>query len=97
MVIEADTARRDATEAILAKLRFAVVPVESVERAVALSQALRPSVIVCKELDVRGCQALLQSHIPVVPLIESPDILIDRIRQAIRASRVLPFEGVRNN
>src|SRR5579884_3584471 len=47
MVIDADDRRRDLTDAILAKLRFAVAPVASIEKAIAIAHAMPPSVIVC--------------------------------------------------
>jgi hypothetical protein len=90
MVIEPDAGTRDVTEAILAKLRFAVVPVDSIDQAASISRALRPTVIVCAERAVGGCTALIPA-IPVVALVEPPDALIDRIREAIRAAKVVPF------
>ena len=93
MVVEPDEALRDVTEAVLAGLRFAVVPVESIEQALSLSRAIRPSVIVCAESDASTCHALLSIPIPVVRFVDPADALIERIREAIRAARVVRFES----
>jgi hypothetical protein len=90
MVIEPDAGRRDVTEAILAKLRFAVVPVDSIDQAAAIGAALRPTVIVCPPQTVTRCAAALPT-IPIVGLVESPDALVERIREAIRAAKIVPF------
>ena len=45
-----DSRRRDISEAILAKLRFAVAPFESVDTAIAAMPALRPEVVVARAL-----------------------------------------------
>ena len=81
MVIESNAERRDVTETILAKLKFAVVPVESVERALAISKALRPTVIVCP----RNEASKLPGNLPVVTMTEDSEVLLENIRAAIRA------------
>ena len=93
MVIEPDIEKRDVTETILAKLRFAVAPVDSVDKAIALSHALRPSVIVCSEADVPICQGLLHGSVPIVTLTDHDETLIERIREAIRSGKVVPFQA----
>ena len=93
MVIEPDAEKREVTEAILARLRFAVVPVDSVERALSITRALRPSVIVCSEGDAPHVHAGLQgADVPVVTIAGEPDVLLENIRRAIRA-RVIPING----
>lgn len=91
MVIESDSQKRDVTEAILAKLHFAVVPVDSVERALSITKALRPSVIVCEEVDEARVRTDLNApEVAVVAMVDEPDALLERIRLAIRA-RVIPI------
>lgn len=91
MVIEPDAERRDVTEAILMKLRFAVVPVESVEQALTVTRAVRPNVIVCPAADAEHVRdGLINGDIPVVPVPDEPDALIEDIRFALRA-RVIPI------
>jgi CheY-like chemotaxis protein len=91
MVVEPNAERRDVTEAILMKLRFAVVPVESVDKALTVTRAVRPNVIVCPPEDAeRVREGLLNGDIPVVPVPDEPDALIDDIRFALRA-RVIPL------
>jgi len=90
MVIESESARRDITEAILAKLHFAVVPVDSVDRAISITRALRPSVIVCSEGDAARVQEELPPEIAVVTITEDSEALLQSIRVALRA-RVIPI------
>jgi hypothetical protein len=92
MVIDTDPRRRDISEAILAKLRFAVAPFDSVEKAVAVMQALLPDVIVLSERDaalVRGRVPPGRSGgaIPIVPIADelpTPDALVESVRRALR-------------
>ena len=89
MVLDADHQRRDLTEAILAKLQFAVAPVDSVQKAVSIAHALRPSVIVCGPADERQMRAGLRIDIPVVPVaaeVAVTDALVEIVRAAIRSS-----------
>lgn len=91
MVVEADAERRDVTETILAKLRFAVAPVGSVEQALAVMRAVRPNVIVCSASDEEKVRdGLFYGEIPIVPLTDQPEELLENIRIALRA-RVIPL------
>lgn len=91
MVVEPDSERRDVTEAILMKLRFAVVPVESVDKALTVTRAVRPNVIVCPAEDAEQIrEGLIGGDIPVVAIPDEPDALIENIRFALRA-RVIPI------
>jgi PleD family two-component response regulator len=89
MVVDGHSSRRDVSEAILAKLRFAVVPVESVERAASIIRALRPEIIVASVEDARKLRSLTSSddRIPIVAVAEEARVteaLIDQVRQALR-------------
>ena len=89
MVVDADHRRRDLTEAILAKLQFAVAPVESVEKAISVAHALRPSVIVCGPEDEARVRAGLQIDLPVVAVraeVAVTDALPEVVRAAIRST-----------
>ena len=91
MVIDPDSRRRDVSEAILVKLRFAVAPVDSVEKAVTIAQALRPEVIVASAEDAAKIRVQLPRHegIPIVAVDEQTretDQLIEAVRRAIRES-----------
>src|ERR1051325_7405565 len=69
MVIDHDPNRRDVSEAILAKLRFAVAPVESVEKAVSVIRALAPAAIVGPADDLQRLRNTLPLEtIPLVPV-----------------------------
>ena len=85
LVVERDQHARDACEAILAKLRFAVAPVESVEKALSIMAALRPDVVVANEKDA----TLLRGITPPVVVLgpsQDPMALIEEIRLAMRAA-----------
>lgn len=89
LVVDPDPGRREISEAILARLRFAVAPVESAEKAVSLIQALRPEIIVAGEDDARHIRALASSSsVPVVSFGEqsrATEELIETVRRALRA------------
>lgn len=88
MVIDHDPGRRDISEAILAKLRFAVAPVESVEKAVSVIRALAPSAIVGHADDLEKLHAALPLEtIPRVAVTDDmarTDKLIEVVRAALR-------------
>jgi hypothetical protein len=93
LVIDGEAGRRDVTEIILAKLHFAVAPVDTADRALALMSALRPEVIVSSEADAprlrQGAPTGRKGHpVPVVAVGDherDPDVLVERIRAALRA------------
>jgi len=91
LVADDDPSSRDVCEAILAKLHFAVAPVDSIDKAVSVISTLRPDVIV---VNARNGEALEKaawpSGVPFVKVtdeLRDPDALVDAIRRAIRASR----------
>ena len=89
MVIDSDHRRRDLTEAILAKLQFAVAPVDSVQKALSVAHALRPSLIVCAPEDVARVREGLRMDLPVVPVaaeLAVTDALVEVVRAAIRST-----------
>jgi len=91
MVLDADHQRRDLTEAILAKLQFAVAPVDSVQKAISIAHALRPSVIVCAPQDETSVRSGLRVDVPVVPVaaeVAVSDALVEIVRAAIRSSTI---------
>ena len=89
MVLDADHRRRDLTEAILAKLQFAVAPVDSVAKALSVADALRPSVIVCAPEDMTPVQEGLRVPVPVVAVaadVAVTEALVEVVRAAIRSA-----------
>src|SRR5438105_4167305 len=85
LVVDRDAGGRDACEAILAKLRFAVAPVESAEKALSLMAALKPDIVVVRDSEasiLRGITA------PLVVMHEAQDplALIEDIRRALRSA-----------
>jgi hypothetical protein len=88
MVLDADHQRRDLTEAILAKLQFAVAPVDSVPKAISIANALKPSVIVCGPQDEPSMLNGLAIDVPIVPVaaeVAVTDALVEIVRATIRA------------
>jgi len=88
LVVVADEApgSRDTCEMILAKLNFAVAPVESVERALQVMSTLRPEVVVAKVRDASRLHD--QTDVPVIEVTEAlndPNLLVDEIRRVLRA------------
>jgi CheY-like chemotaxis protein len=89
LVVDRDAHGRETCEAILAKLRFAVAPVESAEKALSLMAALRPDIVVVRESEaslLRGISAPLV----VMKLSQEPLALIEEIRRALRAASQKP-------
>lgn len=93
LVADDDASNGARCVAILAKLRFAVAPAHSVEEAIKVLDALRPNLIVARLAD----EPALREHMAAnpdmgdIPLItmtarnDDPDVLIEEIRQALRA------------
>jgi PleD family two-component response regulator len=92
LVADEESHSLEMCEAILAKLHFAVAPMNSVEKAVAVIDTLRPDVIVAHAKDVMPLQrAAWPSGVPFVNVTEDmldPNAVVEAIRQAIRGARV---------
>jgi hypothetical protein len=91
VVLDANDQRRDLTEAILAKLQFAVAPVETVDKVISIAHALRPAVIVCGPGDVASIHAGLKVEVPVVAVdadVAITDALVEIVRVALRSAEV---------
>ena len=89
VVADDEPGSRTTCETILAKLNFAVAPVESLSKALEVMAALRPEVVVAKLRDASPLKE--QSLAPVVVVTEEmsdPDVLVEAIRQALRRRRV---------
>ena len=83
LVIDRDSHSRETCEAILAKLRFAVAPVESAEKALSIMAALKPDIVVVRESEaalLRGISAPLV----VMDPSQDPLALVEAIRRALR-------------
>src|SRR5262245_58211667 len=89
MVVGDRAAVGDATEAVLAKLKFAVAPSPTVDDALRILPSLRPDLIVARETDAARIRLESPEHRPVVPMSEAmrddPQLLVDEIRAALRA------------
>jgi hypothetical protein len=82
LVADEDPDSRVICEAILAKLRFAVAPVDSVDKAVTVIATLRPDVIVAHARDTMPLQrAAWPSGVPFVAVTDNlrePEALVGR-------------------
>jgi DNA-binding NtrC family response regulator len=95
VVIDDDLSRLDLSEAILAKLRFAVAPFATVEKAMAAMHALRPEIVVARTECLQQLRDRLPLDrdgraIPLLPLtaeLTEPSALIEALRQVIRQHR----------
>jgi ABC-type Fe3+-hydroxamate transport system substrate-binding protein len=77
------------SEAILAKLRFAVATSNSVEDALRVVVTLRPDLVVAADGDAERIRKEAPQHLPVIvmapDLQDSPEALIEEIRRTLRA------------
>jgi hypothetical protein len=91
-VVDARPSGRDACEAILAKLRFAVAPFDSLEKAKHAMEGLRPDLVLVAKEHLDELRGLVpagrnDSPLPILPLPEgevSMASLIDEVRRALR-------------
>jgi len=90
LVADEDDESGHMCEVILAKLRFAVARVDSLDKAITVIGTLRPDVIVARGRDVSPLQrAAWPSGVPFVSVTDDicePDALVQAIRRAIRAA-----------
>ena len=94
VVIDGDSGRRDLAETILAKLRFAVAPFESVEQALSAMRALIPEAVVAREDAAKGIRGLMPNDrrgraIPLLAVTDdlaAPDALADALRRLLRSN-----------
>jgi CheY-like chemotaxis protein len=89
MVVDADPERRDLSHAILARLRFAVAPVDSIAQAAAAVPTLEPELIVTSQADAPRLIAALGGSAPV-PVVavgdeaRGTDAIVESVREALR-------------
>ena len=78
------------SEAVLAKLRFAVATSATVDAALRVMSGLRPDIVVANAADAARLRLESPDHVPVVVLDDdmrsSREALVEGIREAIRAN-----------
>jgi hypothetical protein len=92
-VVDSRPSGRDACEAILAKLRFAVAPFDSLEKAKRAMEGLKPDLVLVTRDGLDEMRSAVPAGrneipLPIVPLPEgdpSMSTLIDEVRRALRA------------
>jgi hypothetical protein len=81
----------DRSEAILAKLRFAVATSNSVDHALRVLPDLKPDIVVASEWDGARIRSIIADDTPIVVMSRSmqddPEALIEEIRRTLRALR----------
>jgi FixJ family two-component response regulator len=93
VVIDEDARRREISEAILAKLRFAVAPFASAEQAIAAMRGLLPEAVVAREDAASTIREHLSSDrsgrtIPLLAITDdlaAPEALVEALRRLLRA------------
>lgn len=91
LVADEDAASRDLCEAILAKLNFAVAPVDSIEKALSVITTLQPDLIVAHGKNTSALErAAWPDGVPFLQVtddLRDPDKLVDAIRKTLRAAQ----------
>jgi hypothetical protein len=81
------------SEAVLAKLHFAVTTSSNVEEALRVVAELRPDLVVSNAPDAARIRTEVPEHLPVVVVDEgmkaSAEVLIEEIRRVIRSTKPL--------
>ena len=93
VVIDGDTRRREISETILAKLRFAVAPFASAEQAIMAMKALLPEAVVARPDAADAIREHLSSDrsgrtIPLLPVTDdlaTPEALVEALRRLLRS------------
>ena len=83
LVVGADSAARHASEAVLAKLRFAVAISETPRAALEGMTSLRPDIVVVAADDVLEMRTTAPGHVPIVVLREDPELTVEAIRWSL--------------
>ena len=95
-VIDPRPSAREACEAILAKLRFAVAPFDSLDQAKRALNGLKPDIVLVVTEHLEEIRRMLPPgrdgrSLPVLPLPDievSPVTLVEEIRRALRAGAI---------
>jgi hypothetical protein len=89
MVVGNHSTVGDAAGAVLAKLKFAVVPAASADDALRIMQTMRPDIVTATAADAARIRRERPDQLAVVvedAMRDDAQLLVDRIRQAIRSS-----------
>ena len=78
------------SEAILAKLRFAVTTSRNVEEALRVMPGLRPDLVIAAAEDAERVRMEAPQHVPVVATRETGEALVEEVRRALRARKTQP-------
>jgi hypothetical protein len=94
MVVGNHVADGDVAGAVLAKLKFAVVPAASADDALRIMQSMRPDIITANAEDAARIRLECPEHQAVVVVGDAmradAQLLVDGIRSAIRSSASAP-------
>jgi hypothetical protein len=93
MVVGNHAAVGDAAGAVLAKLKFAVVPAASADDALRIMQTMRPDIVTANAGDAAQIRRERPDQVAVVveeAMRADAQLLVDRIREAIRSGPTDP-------
>lgn len=83
LVVGAEAPARTASEAVLARLRFAVATSNTTDEALRLMPALRPDVVVVPAQNVLDVRSAVPETLRVVVMREDPESLVEAIRRSL--------------
>ena len=91
LLVGGDADEAGKSEAVLAKLRFAVATSGTVEEALRVMTGLRPDIVVADAAAAARIRLEAPDHVPVVvrddAMRDSREALVEGIREAIRMNR----------
>jgi PleD family two-component response regulator len=89
LLVDEDVDNGARCEAILARLRFAVAPAQTVEEALRVMEALKPNLIVARVSDAEPLRLSAPSDVPLLVLtddLDEPEAMLEGIRETIRST-----------
>jgi PleD family two-component response regulator len=89
LLVDEDVDNGARCEAILAKLRFAVAPAQTVEEAIRVMEALKPNLIVARVSNAEPLRLSAPAEVPLLVLtddLDEPEAMLEGIRQTIRSA-----------
>jgi hypothetical protein len=83
LVVGPPAPARNASEAVLVKLRFAVATSETTDEALQLMATLRPDIVVVPPEDVLDIRTAAAENQTVIVMRDDPDLLVEAIRHSL--------------
>lgn len=94
MLVGSEPDVTDRSEAILAKLKFAVTKIDDVDQAIRIVPELRPDLVVAPRADAPRMRSEVPQNLPVVAMPDTPEAMLDEILRTLRkGATVTPLAG----